>query len=581
LALEGQDVQGKLPLVEQEEEMPSVEIREHDLNLLLASFNEGVCCLDARGELRCSNETARTHWNLDPLLTSRLFAQLPIARAQAGEVIYRRLVHVSEQQSLLVSIIPLCAGTNTSTGVVIISQEASDHVQAQRQAQGALNVLFEAILNSHDIEDIDHALRRVAGLIPQLAGVDNSIALRFDSDTGRLAPLAFFGSGEQSDKEWLAELAAMEFGAEKAIIDTSPAYLQALRLGRPIMFDSTLTPIYGNPRKLHAAIYAPVFFHGQVVGLLGAERHRPLEERADTYFPQWSVDMLAALARLASMAIEKAALLAAMERLRDDVTAAQRLLGQREEFLLLTAHELKSPLTAIRGHAQILRRRLDRLGTAPNMGRPEDLVRGLDSIEHQTRRVEQVTNTLLEASRVDLDRLELNFKDVDLIQLARRTLEEYLPFAEDHELRLVIDGQTAAITGDEHLVGAPIIVRGDEQRLEQVLTNLISNAIKYSPEGGPVIVSLRCAGDGYVELAVEDRGIGIPPDEQAHLTERFYRASNAQLGSTQGLGLGLYLVNALVARHGGTLSIQSEGIPGKGSVFTIRLPASSQETSES
>ena len=111
-----------------------------------------------------------------------------------------------------------------------------------------------------------------------------------------------------------------------------------------------------------------------------------------------------------------------------------------------------------------------------------------------------------------------------------------------------------------------------KQQLEQILTNLVSNAIKYSPQDGPITVSIRQTNDGYVEIDVEDQGIGIPPEAQTHLTERFFRAENAMSVDSKGLGLGLYLVNALVTGHGGTLSIKSEGIAGKGSTFTVRLP---------
>jgi two-component system sensor histidine kinase SenX3 len=156
--------------------------------------------------------------------------------------------------------------------------------------------------------------------------------------------------------------------------------------------------------------------------------------------------------------------------------------------------------------------------------------------------------------------------------LARRALEEHLPLARNHELRLFANGQPVPIATGSSNSTAPLKIEGDEERLEQVLSNLISNAIKYSPQDGPVTVSLQFTKDGYVEIAVEDRGIGVSPEDQARLTERFFRAENAQFIDSKGLGLGLYLVNALVIKHGGSLSIKSEGIPGKGSTFIIKLP---------
>jgi signal transduction histidine kinase len=186
-------------------------------------------------------------------------------------------------------------------------------------------------------------------------------------------------------------------------------------------------------------------------------------------------------------------------------------------------------------------------------------------------------NTLLDVSRLDLDRLESELQKIDLIQLARRTLAEQLPFAaRNHELRLFVNGKSVPVDQESVQSHPTLTIEADEQQLEQILTNLVSNAIKYSPKDGTITVSVRQTNDGYVEIDVEDQGIGIPPDVRNRLTERFFRAENAMSVDSKGLGLGLYLVNALLTRHGGTLSIKSEGIPGKGSIFTVRLPIRQQ-----
>src|SRR5258706_9889691 len=318
--------------------------------------------------------------------------------------------------------------------------------------------------------------------------------------------------------------------------------------------------------------------NGHAIALLGAERHRTLGQD-HSYFPQWSTDLLAALARFASMSIEKNILLRAIDRQQGELDTARLLLSQRDDFLSLTAPELKNPLTAIRGQAQVLRRYLKRL-LHPQITTDEashDLIRGLESIEHQSRRIEHMINTLLDVNRLDLDRLESELRVIDLIQVARSTLAEQLPFAaRNHELRLFVNGKPVPLVQDSTHSDPALKIEVDEQQLEQILTNLVSNAIKYSPYDDPITVAIRQTNDGYVEIDVEDQGIGIPPEAQERLTERFYRAENAMSVDSKGLGLGLYLVNALVARHGGTLSIKSEGIPGKGSTFTIRLPIRQQ-----
>lgn len=547
-----------------------VDIHQHEVNSLLSSLNDGVCCLSAQGNLLYSNEIAQRHWKLHQEHTSKLFTLPPVARAVAGEHVHHALVHLDEDHVLLLNTLPLYGGTSSITAIVIISRDVSQHVLLEQQAETSLYMLVEAVMDTQDIREIDEALRRIAALLPQLDSVDNSIAFRIDEQTGRLRPLALFGSSQQSYEEWRAELSALELNTEKAL-QSSPAYIRALRLKTPIMVDFTSTPTQSHPRNLCAAIYAPVLLNGQVLGLLGVERHRPLGN-ADTYFPQWSVELLTALARLVSMSIEKTSLLDSSARQQEEIEVVRKLLSQKEEFLSLTAHELKNPLTAIRGQAQVLQRHIKRL-ISPDTKNPHELIRGLESIEQQTRKIEHMINTLLDVSRLDLDRLQLELQEIDLLQLTRRTLEGYLPIARDHELSLFVNGQPIPIHADNQVaIKEPIKIMCDEERLEQVLLNLLSNAMKYSPGGGPITVSLRSNDDDTVEISVEDRGIGIPPAEQARLTERFFRAQNARHIDAKGLGLGLHLVNALVMKHGGSLAIISEGVPGKGSTFTVKLP---------
>jgi signal transduction histidine kinase len=118
---------------------------------------------------------------------------------------------------------------------------------------------------------------------------------------------------------------------------------------------------------------------------------------------------------------------------------------------------------------------------------------------------------------------------------------------------------------------------GDSARLQQIITNLVENAIKYSPLGGPIKVCLRYdsnyEGKATIEVCVEDKGIGVPRDAQPHLFERFYRAPNIERSNTKGIGLGLYIVAQLLKLQGGSIRVESSGIPGEGSRFIFTLPA--------
>jgi len=553
-------------------ETPMIDISRYDISPFLNAFDDGVCCLSVHGELLYANELAHRHWHLHQQHASKLLSLAPVTRALAGEQVHHVLINRDERHVLLLNTLPLHnSGGNAVDAVVIISQDVSEHALLQKQAELSLNLLVEAVVVTQDIHDTDEALRRIASLLPQLDSVDSSIAFRVNEKTGDLTLVALFGSSHQSFEEWHAELASIELNTEHAL-QSSPAYMRALRLRTPIIIDNASMPSRKRSHHLSAAIYAPVLLDGHVLGLLGVERHRPLET-ADTYFPQWSVDLLKALARLVSMSIERVSLFDKSEQQQEEIETVRALLHQKENFLSLTAHELKNPLTAIRGQAQVLQRRIKRLHQSATEGNHE-LLRGVRSIEHQTKKIEHMINALMDVSRLDLDRLQLELKEIDLLQLVRQTLEDYTLIARDHELRLFVNEQPVAISKDEaeNTIQKPLKIKADEERLEQVLINLLSNAVKYSPNGDPVTVSLRKTNEDTIEIAIEDQGIGIPPEEQARLTERFFRAQNAQSVDAKGLGLGLYLVNTLVTKHGGSLAISSEGIPGKGSIFTVKLP---------
>ena len=547
-----------------------VEIPENDIHQLLTAFYEGVCYLNAQGEILHYNAAAQAHWGIGHRRGYAITSWPVVMRALAGERVNHELTHIDKQKSLLVNALPLLNETQIVRGVLLTSRDVSEHVSIERDARIALDVLVEALLDVSTIADMNEAMRRIATLLPQLEAVDNSFVFHIDEKTRAITLLGLFGVSQQNEEEWRKELAALENNTQKTVNEASPGYMQAMRMRRTIKMEYSTDEKDTNPRNLRAAIYAPVTLDNHVVGLLGVERHRPLGTN-ETYFPQWSVDLLTALARLASMSIEKTMLHVSEERLKAEEATLRDVLKQKEEFLLLATHELKNPLTTILGQAQVLRRRISREIHHKEDQQTHELIRGLESIEHQARRITHMINTFMEVSRVELDRMELEIHEVDLLRLVRRVLKDYLPLAPKHEIFLFVNGQWMPVLGEEGETLTPMLIQGDEHRLEQVINNLIGNAIKYSPEGGPVIASLRQMDD-MIELAVEDRGIGVPVEEQGRLTEQFYRAENAQTTTSKGLGIGLYLVNTLVLQHGGQFAIKSEGIAGKGSTFSIQLP---------
>jgi PAS domain S-box-containing protein len=233
-----------------------------------------------------------------------------------------------------------------------------------------------------------------------------------------------------------------------------------------------------------------------------------------------------------------------------DITEQRELDRQRSDFLTVAAHELRTPLTPLSMYLQSIERRVKR---AQPIG--EDLV---NKARRQVDRLGRLVEDLLDVSRLESRRLRLSMVDVEVNDLVDDVVADFRTLSRQHEIFF-------------KRLGTPIVVEGDRERLEQVLVNLLTNALKYSPQGGRIVVSVDRAG-GEVRVAVKDAGIGIPREEQGKLFQRFFRAANATTRNYAGLGIGLYVSNEIVQQHGGRFEVRSEET--KGSTFTFYLPLS-------
>ena len=233
-----------------------------------------------------------------------------------------------------------------------------------------------------------------------------------------------------------------------------------------------------------------------------------------------------------------------------DMTLARQAQQERDDFISIVSHELKTPITSIKGYAQMLLRR------AEEAGRDERDLKGLRIINDEVDRMVNLINQLLDVSRLETRRLELNLDRVDLVSLASDTVDRLQMTTSRHTLRLRAPQE-------------PIWVTADPLRLAQVLSNLLMNAIQYSPAGGPVEVTVE-AQEGRAWVSVRDWGIGIAPEDQPRLFQRFYRGLRKGNASPTGMGLGLYISREIVLRHHGDIAFHSR--PGQGSTFLFWLP---------
>ena len=234
-----------------------------------------------------------------------------------------------------------------------------------------------------------------------------------------------------------------------------------------------------------------------------------------------------------------------------DITRFREAEEMKSTFVSVISHELKSPVSIIKGYADTLRRE-DAQWDA------DTLSQGLAIIAEESDRLNRLIDNLLDASRLQASafKLELSYLQVD--KLAEKVTEEFRVQSNEHMFTLDFPADFPA-------------VQADIERLRQVLTNLLSNAIKYSPRGG-LIRTGGWADDDWVYVAVSDEGIGIPRSEQERIFERFYRAESPLSRRTEGAGLGLYLCKEVIEAHGGKIWVQSE--PGRGAKFIFKLPRS-------
>src|SRR5947209_1948438 len=223
----------------------------------------------------------------------------------------------------------------------------------------------------------------------------------------------------------------------------------------------------------------------------------------------------------------------------------------KDKFLSIVSHELKTPLTSLKGMTQLLRRQVERSESV------QVVSVGLADMERSIRRMEVLVNDLLDSSLIETNMFVLHRRRHDLVKLCRHLIDEYTA------------GVGPSLSFE--VPGEPIEVEVDADRMSQVIINLLSNARKYSPKGSPITITLQQAGYETM-VSVRDMGVGIPPALLPNIFEQFYRVPGVEVqnGPHIGLGLGLYISRKIVERHGGHIDVQS--VPGQGSIFSVVLP---------
>lgn len=298
--------------------------------------------------------------------------------------------------------------------------------------------------------------------------------------------------------------------------------------------------------ELCSSVIIPLVARGEALGVLSLS-----QGDSGRHYSAEDLTLLNEVGNRAALALDNARL----------YREAREAIKEREDFLSIAAHELKTPVTGIRGYAQMLLRQLARGQTID----PDRLSQSVQIIQDQASKLAELINQLLDLSRIEAGKLALDLRPVDLGQVVRSVVGTAQTTTTNHTLII-------------HQSVSPLIGLVDVLRIEQVLTNLLDNAIKYSPEGGPIEIELGYTaqedlkttpvGKRRIRLAVTDRGLGVPPEHQAHIFDRFYQGHTGSYYG--GIGLGLNITRQIVEMHDGEIDAEFPG--SGGSIFIVYLP---------
>ncbi|HEV2762123.1 MAG TPA: ATP-binding protein, partial [Pyrinomonadaceae bacterium] len=383
---------------------------------------------------------------------------------------------------------------------------------------GRLVPLAQALGTARDLRTIYRALLDFARASMPCVGF--FIGLYDPEQDARVAAFAW-GDGEEADVSQLPPMPV-----------TDGPNSRAIRTGHTVFTDDYEAATKGHPgvpigaddgRRPRSSLAAPMAVMGRTVGTIEAQSYEPAD-----YSPEHAT-ALGMAANLAAVAIENVRLFELERRARDEAEQANRL---KDEFLATLSHELRTPLTAILGWSRLL-------STSDLDARTR--ARAVESIERNARAQTQLIDDLLDTSRIITGKLRLDVRPAELAPVIEAAAESARPAAEAKNLTLRVLADPSA---------GPVL--GDPDRLQQVVWNLLTNAIKFTPPGGSVEVRLS-RSDVHAEIAVTDTGAGVAPEFLPHVFDRFRQAEGGINRQHGGLGLGLSIVRHLVELHGGTV----------------------------
>ncbi|HEU5200708.1 MAG TPA: ATP-binding protein [Ktedonobacterales bacterium] len=576
------------------------EVAEHaaELDIIFGAITDGIALLNDQGRLVQANQALRDMLGMEQ---SSVYSTLPLHKRMAalavrneqgqpllaeswpavrilqGETLQGAdvlLTRLDGKEAVVnISGAPIRDHAGNITGSVQVFRDVTRRHQMDRRTRETLSALVamaEAMVQAPSFETVEQAdglpataplasplpalARRLAELTRNVLSCRCVSIAAVEAQTGLLHPISIVGLPAEQEQAWWASWSSPQHLEERFDADIA----SAVEAGEPIVLDSQRLP--KDSRHLYGAsvgLLIPMRIGEELVGLLlvdysEAGRVAPSEE-----------DMILArtISRLGALVLERDRLLRRWAEARTHAVALRETQEHMESFVGIVSHELKNPLAGIQLGLQLGQRRLRRLEgqhaeTGSDVGKVED---SLAQAGQQAQLLERLINDLVEGTRIRAGKLELRLAPVDLAVLVRQAVERQQQIAPTRVLRLQLPAEQQE----------PVEV--DADRIGQVVTNYLTNALKYSPADRPIDVGLERVGHS-ARVWVRDEGPGIPPEEQTRIWERFHRVKGieARGGPGGGLGLGLHVCRTIIEQHHGQVGVESA--PGQGSTFWFTLP---------
>jgi signal transduction histidine kinase len=419
--------------------------------------------------------------------------------------------------------------TATSEAQVVEAELLRDELGRRADVLEAATRCARALSSSLDLDEAFEAfIRELRGFVPF-----DRMAIVLE-EAGAAQVMAVAGIGAE---------VVFSRGSRQPVGETLLS--EILRTGQPVYREDMTDARYSEEREfgelgLRCRIAAPLLHGPRAFGMISLVRR---EAKA---FNTQELELVALLGRLVASAVQN---IRAYEAEHSTVEELRRLSALRADFVSLVSHELRAPMASVVGSTQTLRQRWRELS-------PDQRESFLALIGSETERLAGLVGDVLDTSRIDAGTFTYRFADVDLGALVRDSVAG-VSLAQDE----------VSVVADVH--GELPSVRGDRDRLQQVLTNLLDNAVKYSPAGEEVTVN-AFQQDSRVRIEVSDRGPGVPADQQRVIFEKFGRGHTAGSPGKPGTGLGLFIARSIAEAHGGVVEVSSA--PNEGATFTLSLP---------